>query len=137
MSIARLAPALRRLRMPLRRPMGLRASGRVGCSWVGAVGCRRVRHFVRCRFALCLCEDESIARRCPKPPTNLMQALSAYTQDGMVFPVDARLRPQGGDGELVFSPTRLAAYFENEAQPWEALSYTKVRFVGGSRIWVS
>jgi glutamate-ammonia-ligase adenylyltransferase len=62
-----------------------------------------------------------------------VQTLSAYTKDGMVFPVDARLRPRGGEGELLFTPGHLAAYCEQEAQPWEALSYTKLRFLAGSR----
>jgi glutamate-ammonia-ligase adenylyltransferase len=31
----------------------------------------------------------------------IMQALSAYTREGTVFPVDARLRPRGSEGELV------------------------------------
>jgi glutamate-ammonia-ligase adenylyltransferase len=63
----------------------------------------------------------------------IMQALAAYTRDGMVFPVDARLRPRGGEGELLVSPTQLVAYFTQEAQPWEALMYTKLRFLAGSR----
>jgi glutamate-ammonia-ligase adenylyltransferase len=62
-----------------------------------------------------------------------VQALAAYTRDGMVFPVDARLRPRGGEGELLVTPQQLRAYFEQEAQPWEALMYTKLRFIAGSR----
>jgi glutamate-ammonia-ligase adenylyltransferase len=72
-----------------------------------------------------------------RPPTRaaeqMMQVLAAYTRDGMVFPVDARLRPHGGEGELLVSPEQLAAYFAQEAQPWEALMYTKLRFLTGSR----
>ncbi len=63
----------------------------------------------------------------------MVQALSAYTRDGMVFPVDARLRPRGGEGELLVTPTQLDVYFEHEAHSWEALTYTKLRFVAGSR----
>ena len=36
-----------------------------------------------------------------KAAEQLMEALSAYTRDGTVFPVDARLRPRGAEGELV------------------------------------
>jgi len=61
----------------------------------------------------------------------LIQALSAYTQEGMVFPVDTRLRPRGGDGELVITPKNLEEYFATEAQAWEALMYTKLRFICG------
>ena len=59
-------------------------------------------------------------------------ALVAYTNEGTMFAVDTRLRPRGGEGELVITPTTLAAYFEQEAQAWEALSFTKLRFVAGS-----
>jgi [glutamine synthetase] adenylyltransferase / [glutamine synthetase]-adenylyl-L-tyrosine phosphorylase len=62
----------------------------------------------------------------------IMHTLAAYTRDGMVFPVDARLRPRGEEGELLITPSQLEAYFEQEAQPWEALVYTKLRFVAGS-----
>jgi [glutamine synthetase] adenylyltransferase / [glutamine synthetase]-adenylyl-L-tyrosine phosphorylase len=62
----------------------------------------------------------------------IMQALSAYTQDGMVFPVDARLRPHGSEGELLVTPGQLENYFSEEAQAWEALTYTKMRFLVGN-----
>ena len=61
----------------------------------------------------------------------MMEALTAYTRDGTVFPVDARLRPHGREGELIVTPTQLAAYFEDEAKPWEALTYLKMRHVAG------
>ena len=63
----------------------------------------------------------------------MMHALSAYTRDGTVFSLDARLRPRGGEGELLSTPAQLTAYFEHEAQPWEALMYTKMRFLAGSQ----
>ena len=63
----------------------------------------------------------------------IVHALAAYTREGMIFPVDARLRPRGGEGELVITPTALAAYCQVEAQSWEALAYTKLRFLEGNR----
>ncbi len=63
----------------------------------------------------------------------VMEVLSAYTQDGFLFPVDARLRPYGGEGELVCTPSRIREYFETEAQAWEALTYVKLRFIAGDR----
>jgi glutamate-ammonia-ligase adenylyltransferase len=68
-----------------------------------------------------------------KSAEQVIQALSAYTRDGMVFPIDTRLRPRGGAGELLITPAQLSSYFEKEAQPWEALMYTKLRFVAGSQ----
>ena len=67
-----------------------------------------------------------------KSAEQMMQVLAAYTQEGLVFPVDARLRPRGAEGELVVTPGHLASYFASEAQPWEALTYTKVRLVAGN-----
>lgn len=64
---------------------------------------------------------------------NITQALSAYTREGTVFAVDTRLRPRGGEGELVITPAQLADYFRHEASPWEALSFTKLRFVAGTK----
>ncbi|HEY6253576.1 MAG TPA: hypothetical protein VI685_26760, partial [Candidatus Angelobacter sp.] len=61
----------------------------------------------------------------------LMHALAAYTKEGTIFAVDARLRPHGGEGELVVTPEELERYLTEEAKPWEALTYTKLRFVAG------
>jgi glutamate-ammonia-ligase adenylyltransferase len=61
-----------------------------------------------------------------------MEILSAYTREGTLFPVDARLRPHGGEGELVVTPAKLQDYFAREAQSWEALTFTKVRYVAGN-----
>ncbi len=62
-----------------------------------------------------------------------MEALTAYTRDGTVFPVDTRLRPHGREGELIVTPAQLETYFKEEAKPWEALTYLKLRYVAGDR----
>jgi glutamate-ammonia-ligase adenylyltransferase len=82
---------------------------------------------------LFVCDEEGDRLELAKCAEQMMHTLSAYTRDGMVFPVDARLRPRGSEGELLVTPTQLAAYFEHEAQPWEALMYTKLRFFVGSK----
>jgi [glutamine synthetase] adenylyltransferase / [glutamine synthetase]-adenylyl-L-tyrosine phosphorylase len=72
----------------------------------------------------------------PAPATRaveqLMQALSAYTREGTVFPVDARLRPRGAEGELIMTVAHVEKYFQREAQAWEALSFTKLRHIAGA-----
>ncbi|MGH9602229.1 MAG: hypothetical protein ACRD24_07540 [Terriglobales bacterium] len=73
--------------------------------------------------------DPATAR---KAAEQLVEALAAYTREGTVFAVDPRLRPRGTEGELVSTPSGLAAYFMSEAQAWEALTYTKLRFVAGT-----
>jgi [glutamine synthetase] adenylyltransferase / [glutamine synthetase]-adenylyl-L-tyrosine phosphorylase len=72
--------------------------------------------------------DEEEARVCAE---GLVHELAAYTREGSVFAVDARLRPHGGEGELLVTPQQLERYLAEEAQPWEALTYTKLRFVAG------
>jgi [glutamine synthetase] adenylyltransferase / [glutamine synthetase]-adenylyl-L-tyrosine phosphorylase len=74
-------------------------------------------------------EAESLSRAVER----MVHALSAYTQDGMVFAVDTRLRPRGAEGELLVTVPELETYFQREAQAWEALLYTKLRFLAGDR----
>jgi len=78
---------------------------------------------------LCDKSHDRLART--KAAGEITQVLSAYTQDGLVFPVDTRLRPRGAEGELIVTPAQLEEYFATEAQPWEALMYTKLRFIAG------
>ncbi len=80
-----------------------------------------------------VCEEGMDTAALSPSVEGIIQTLSAYTRDGMVFPVDARLRPRGGEGELLMTPSQLTSYFSKEAQPWEALMYTKLRFIAGSR----
>jgi len=82
---------------------------------------------------LFVCDEEQNREALTKAAEQMMQALAAYTRDGMAFPVDARLRPRGGEGELLVTPAQLDAYFGHEAQAWEALMYTKLRSLAGSR----
>jgi glutamate-ammonia-ligase adenylyltransferase len=82
---------------------------------------------------LFVCEDGCDRQLMTRAAEQMVQVLAAYTREGMVFPVDPRLRPRGGEGELLVTPAQLAAYFKDEAQAWEALMYTKLRFVAGSR----
>jgi glutamate-ammonia-ligase adenylyltransferase len=80
-----------------------------------------------------ICHSGANRQQLTKAAEQIIQSLAAYTGDGMIFPVDVRLRPHGGEGELLLTPAQLASYFVQEAQAWEALTYTKLRFVAGSR----
>jgi [glutamine synthetase] adenylyltransferase / [glutamine synthetase]-adenylyl-L-tyrosine phosphorylase len=82
---------------------------------------------------LFVCDEGQDLMEMTKAASQLIQVLASYTNDGMVFPVDARLRPRGAEGELVVTPAQMGAYVAHEAQAWEALMYTKLRFVVGSR----
>jgi len=99
------------------------ALGRLG-SWEFDLGSDADLLFVR--------DEQAETEPLVKIAELVVEALAAYTQDGTLFPVDLRLRPRGGEGELLVTPESLAAYFASEAQPWEALTYTKLRYVCGS-----
>jgi glutamate-ammonia-ligase adenylyltransferase len=80
---------------------------------------------------LFVCDEFQDRRALIKAAEQMMQTLSAYTQEGMVFPVDTRLRPRGTEGELLVTPGHLREYLASQAQPWEALTYTKLRPICG------
>ena len=82
---------------------------------------------------LFVCDDNCDREAMRRAAAQLMEALTAYTRDGTVFSVDPRLRPHGREGELVVTPAQLQAYFADEAKPWEALTYLKLRYVAGDR----
>ncbi len=80
---------------------------------------------------LFVADDSADLEECRRSAQRIMEFLAAYTREGSVFPVDARLRPHGRVGDLVTTPSRLAAYFSSEAKPWEAISYLRLRFTAG------
>ncbi|MFZ0640597.1 MAG: hypothetical protein WA020_01545 [Candidatus Acidiferrales bacterium] len=61
-----------------------------------------------------------------------IRAAGSYTSEGLLLPVDTRLRPRGGEGEIVQSTAYLLEYFTGEAQAWEAATYLKARSVAGN-----
>lgn len=82
---------------------------------------------------LFVCDEDANREQLTQAASRIVQILSAYTQEGTVFPVDVRLRPRGVQGELLSSTSQLAAYFAQEAQAWEALTFSKLRFLVGSQ----
>jgi len=61
----------------------------------------------------------------------IIQVIGAYTGDGVIFTVDARLRPNGREGALVQTESSYKAYFSEHAQAWEGIAYMKARAVAG------
>jgi glutamate-ammonia-ligase adenylyltransferase len=64
----------------------------------------------------------------------LIDALADMTEDGQVFRVDMRLRPNGDSGPLACSFDALENYFVAEGREWERYAWIKARIVatGGS-----
>ena len=62
----------------------------------------------------------------------LIDIVSAYTGEGMLFAVDSRLRPSGREGDLVQLESAYIEYFDKHAQAWEGITYMKARCVAGN-----
>ncbi|MCL4523781.1 MAG: hypothetical protein M1451_07715, partial [Acidobacteria bacterium] len=55
-----------------------------------------------------------------------------HTQEGLLFPVDTRLRPRGTEGDLLQSAAYLREYFAGDAAGWEAVAFLRARAVAGN-----
>ena len=62
----------------------------------------------------------------------MIEILTAYTGDGVIFTVDARLRPYGREGDLVQLESTYMEYFAQHAEAWEGIAYMKARAVAGN-----
>ncbi len=63
----------------------------------------------------------------------LIAALDARTEDGYVFRVDMRLRPNGKSGPLALSFDATESYYQTHGRDWERYAFTKARVVAGDR----
>ena len=62
----------------------------------------------------------------------MIDVISAYTGDGVLFAVDTRLRPGGRTGMLVVSLDAFEKYQREEAWTWEHMALCRARPVFGS-----
>ena len=63
----------------------------------------------------------------------LINAIADVTEDGQVFRVDMRLRPNGDSGPLVCSFDMLENYFVTQGREWERYAWIKARPLTGGR----
>lgn len=61
----------------------------------------------------------------------LIQFLTAATEEGYLYRVDTRLRPDGSEGPLARSISAYEVYYESTARPWERMALLKSRAVAG------
>ncbi|MCE5312702.1 MAG: bifunctional [glutamate--ammonia ligase]-adenylyl-L-tyrosine phosphorylase/[glutamate--ammonia-ligase] adenylyltransferase [Nitrospiraceae bacterium] len=74
----------------------------------------------------------SFAEYYTKLAESLSSFLSSNTEDGFVYRVDLRLRPQGQKGSLVLSLKGYEDYYESWGQLWEKAALLRTRFVAGN-----
>jgi len=61
----------------------------------------------------------------------MINRITAYTGEGVIFAVDTRLRPDGREGALVQTVESYRDYFARRAEAWEGITYMKSRAVAG------
>jgi len=61
----------------------------------------------------------------------LTRVISEVTDDGFVFRVDLRLRPEGTRGAICNSLAAAESYYESWGRPWERQAWLKARAVAG------
>jgi [glutamine synthetase] adenylyltransferase / [glutamine synthetase]-adenylyl-L-tyrosine phosphorylase len=63
----------------------------------------------------------------------MIQTLSSYTGEGVMFAIDTRLKPNGRAGDLVQTEAAYKTYFAEKAEAWEGIAYMKSRGLAGNR----
>lgn len=61
----------------------------------------------------------------------LISALSAPTEEGLLYDVDMQLRPSGAKGPVAVRHSGFAHYYLHEAWTWELMALTRARVVAG------
>jgi len=62
----------------------------------------------------------------------MIRLLNEVTEDGFVFRVDMRLRPNGDSGPLIVSIPALENYYQQQGRDWERYALIKARIVNQS-----
>jgi glutamate-ammonia-ligase adenylyltransferase len=62
----------------------------------------------------------------------IIQTLSSYTGEGVMFAIDTRLKPDGRAGDLVQTESAYKTYFAEKAEAWEGIAYMKARALAGN-----
>ena len=71
------------------------------------------------------------ARAAARTARGLLQKIGAQTAEGRAWEIDARLRPEGENGQLARSLEGYQRYYAERGQLWERQALTKRRFVAG------
>ncbi len=61
----------------------------------------------------------------------LISALSAPTEEGLLYEIDTKLRPSGSKGPVAVRLSSFERYYDEEAWTWELQALTRLRAVAG------
>ncbi len=87
---------------------------------------------IDCLFVYDLVADSDRARHAAQRISAAFKnLLTRPTPDGIVFRVDADLRPEGKNGPLARSLASYTAYYQKWGEPWESQALLKARPVAG------
>ena len=76
-------------------------------------------------------DTDAALRTATKLATGLIAVCSRTTPEGMIFPIDPNLRPEGRNGPLVRTLASHIAYYERWAKTWEFQALLKARPAAG------
>jgi glutamate-ammonia-ligase adenylyltransferase len=76
-------------------------------------------------------DDGTAVRAATRLAARLMRLCSETTREGVIWPVDANLRPEGKNGPLVRTLASHLAYYQRWAKTWEFQALLKARPVAG------
>lgn len=66
--------------------------------------------------------------------SRIIKKLKEPTRFGILYDIDARLRPYGSKGVLAINLTQLKEYYEHEADIWEKMALMKARVIVGHEV---
>ena len=81
-------------------------------------------------FACSEADDETM-HHYARVARRFTEAMSALTEEGYLYRVDLRLRPDGKAGPMVNSDASLRVYYEHRGRPWEFQALLKARPIAG------
>lgn len=64
----------------------------------------------------------------------LISALSAPTEEGLLYEIDTKLRPSGSKGPVAVRLSSFERYYDEAAWTWELLALTRLRAVAGDAV---
>jgi glutamate-ammonia-ligase adenylyltransferase len=77
--------------------------------------------------------EDAALRTAARLAAGMINVCSQSSREGVIFPVDPNLRPEGRDGPLVRTLASHRAYYERWAKTWEFQALLKARPVAGDR----